>query len=263
MSDPEGSSGLPARRLSSQQLEAVIRRAVELQTSAGGDAEGVSEAEVLRIGSELGLPAAHVRQALAEVRSRGEPEQGGLAALIGPGDVSVARTVALPAERAAADLERYFTQCEYMIVQRRRPGWTVYERGGGIAAAIGRATRSAPRLNRGTVEVSVNAAEEGGSFVSLRVPLRGERWGFTAGTVLGGGGAGAAVATAAGIAIAPPAALLGLPVLAATWWAMRAGHHGLASRLHTRLESVIDRLESGELLPPRSGWKSMIRALDR
>ncbi|MDP9348541.1 MAG: hypothetical protein M3P24_05270, partial [Gemmatimonadota bacterium] len=63
------SGDLPARRLSSQELEAVIRRAVELQAAAGGD-DGITEGEVLRVGGELGLSPELVRRALADVRSR-------------------------------------------------------------------------------------------------------------------------------------------------------------------------------------------------
>ena len=52
---PRPGGGLPARRLSNQELEAVIRRAVEILAAAGTPDEGISEAEVIRIGQELGL----------------------------------------------------------------------------------------------------------------------------------------------------------------------------------------------------------------
>ena len=78
---------------------------------------------------------------------------------------------------------------------------------------------------------------------------------------MGGGGAGGAVAVAAGIAVTPPLALLGLPVLGAAWWAMKAGYGNMAERVQVRLESVLDRLESGELLPAGASWRDSIRML--
>lgn len=255
-------AGPPARRITSDQLEAVIRRAVELQAADGGSTDGVSEAEAVRIGRELGLPEGALRHALAEVRGGSRArEQGALVQLIGPAQLSASRRVEMEPQRAAHELERYFLECERMTVQRRRPGWTVYERAGGIAAAVGRATHGTPLLNRREVEVSVEEAEPGASYVALAVSLKGERLGVLAGAVLGGGGAGGAVAVAAGIAVAPPLALLGLPVLGATWWAMRAGYDSVVERTRTRLESVLDRLESGELVPATGSWKDTVRML--
>lgn len=257
----EGAAGLPARRLTSDQLEAVIRRAVELQAGTGGAPEGVSEAEAVRIGRELGIPDGALRQALVEVRNSAGTERGALVRLIGPSDLAVARVVRMDAGRAARDLERYFVECERMTVQRRRPGWVVFERAGGIGAALGRATHGTPLLNRREVDVAVEEADHTSCYVRLRVSLEGERLGFLTGAVMGGGGAGGAVAVAASIAVAPPLALLGLPVMGAAWWAMKAGYGNMAERVQVRLESVLDRLESGELLPAGASWRDSIRML--
>lgn len=259
--DQSGSS--VERRLSTAEMEAVIRRAVELQAGASSAGEGVTETEIIRIAQELGLPSQHVQQALAEVRGRGTPETGLLAQTFGEARVGAARIVMLATNRAQADLERYFLQCEHMIVQRRRPGWTVYERASGIAAAMGRATQRAPLIKAPTVEVSISAAEEGSCYVSLSVDLSSARAGFAAGAAVAGGGGGTAVATVLGLAVAPPAALLGLPVLAGIWWGMRASYGNVADRTRLRLESILDRLESGELLPPaRGGLQAAIRSLN-
>ena len=77
---PPGGSGLPARKLSGTELEAVIKRAVELQTARETEmTDGLSDAEVVRIGQELGLEQHLVRRAIAEVRSP-PPEEHGLVA---------------------------------------------------------------------------------------------------------------------------------------------------------------------------------------
>lgn len=242
-------------------MEAVIRRAVELQAGAADAGDGITEAEVLRIGRELGLPDRHMQQALAEVRTGSAAERGMLASVIGPSQVRVGRLVSLDAERAGRDLERYFLECEYMSVQRRRPGWTVYERAGGMAASMGRATSSVRRVNAAILEVAIDPLAPGQSSVMLAARIAGARAGFATGAFLGGGGGAVSVGVAAAIAVAPPAALLGLPVFAATLWAMRQGFEQLVERTGTRLESVLDRLESGELVPRRSGWQETIRTL--
>jgi hypothetical protein len=255
------SGALPERRLSTAEMEAVIRRAVELQAGPSSAGEGVTETEIVRIAQELGLPSQYVQQALAEVRGSGTPDTGLLANTFGEARVVAARVVALDLDRAQRDLERYFRECEHMIVQRRRPGWTVYERANGIAAALGRATQRTPLVKTRTVEVSISAADPGNCYVSLAVDLSGTRAGFAAGTAVAGGGGGATVATVLGLAVAPPAALLGLPLLAGIWWGMRAGYGSIADRTRLRLESILDRLESGELLPPPSGLQATIRSL--
>src|ERR1700741_978335 len=94
---PPGSSNVPARLLTTAELEAVIQRAVELQTTREDMAEGLSEAEVMRIGQELGLEAVAVRRAIAEVRWRPPVEKGVLAGVMGPGIIRAARTIRRPA----------------------------------------------------------------------------------------------------------------------------------------------------------------------
>ncbi|MDQ3556657.1 MAG: hypothetical protein M3409_07750 [Gemmatimonadota bacterium] len=258
----EQGSNLPARRLSSHQLEEVIRRAVELQSSPGSVEEGVSEAEVLRIGRELGLPEPHLHQAIAEVRGRGaEEEHGVLTHMLGPSRVVAGRVVALAAADAARDLERYFTECEHMTVQRRRPGWSVYERGRSMSASVGRAFGDQRLVKARCVELSVEPVDERRCYLSLSADMAQGRAGFAAGALLGGGGGAMGVAAAFAIAIAPPAALLGLPVFAGSLWVMRAGYATLSERIGTRLESVLDRLESGELLPPSPSWRDTLKTL--
>lgn len=252
---------MPERRLSSAEMEAVIRRAVELQTSAAPTDEGIGETELIRIGGELGLPATYVQQAVAEVRSRGEPEAGVLTGTFGPARVGVSRVVNKSVDYTRSELERYFRECEHMIVQRRREGWAVFEPSPSWSAQMKRSFSDRPLIGAPLVEMSVEAAGDAKSYVTLVADLGRARAGFATGTVLGGGGGGAAVATALGIAVAPPAALLGVPVLFGTWWGMRAGYKSVAARTRLRIESVVDRLESGELLPPASSWRKKIQGL--
>src|SRR5690606_21557650 len=86
--DPQqNSSNLPSasRHFTTRELEAVIRRAVELQAGSTARAdEGVSDVEIVRIGKELGLEPATIRRAMAEVRTRTADEGGALVTLAGP-----------------------------------------------------------------------------------------------------------------------------------------------------------------------------------
>lgn len=259
MSDPHpvpGGSGLPARKLSSTELEAVIKRAVELQTARETEmTDGLSDAEVVRIGQELGIEQHLVRRAISEVRSRPPEEQGMLAAVMGPRTVRVARTIRRPAVEVGIFLERYLLETEYMVVERRFPDRTRYVRAAGIGAALGRTfskvgNRVAP-LDLQAVDVGVAVADEDSCVVELTVDLGGERAGYAA----GGAGLGvttAAMPTAFALVSAAPdlLALLGIPLFAASMLGMRAGYRYSTGKVHDRLEAFLDRLEHGELRLP-------------
>lgn len=235
-------------------MEAVIRRAVELQESRP-DAEGISEEELLRMGGELGLSPAHLRQAMLEVQRSGEAAETGLLHRMF-GAASVAASRAVPGEAGAVRerIERYLLDVEFMEVRRRFPNRTLYVRGAGMMAAVGRATARMStrqqRLDFRVLEVGVEPLEDGFSHVAVVTELKGERAGFAAGGLIGGGGGGSAVATALGIAVAPPAALLGLPVLLGMVFGMRAGYRTLLERRRADLETFLDRVQHDELARP-------------
>jgi hypothetical protein len=256
---PEGGN-LPARRLSSQELEAVIRRAVELQTAATGTPDdGISEGEVLRIGQELGLEPAAVRRAITEVRGRPPAEQGVLARTMGPSVARAVRTVRRPAAQVGMLVEEYLRRCEYMVVQRRFPDRTRYVRDTGLAAGFGRMVRGFGRdhqpLDLAQMDVGVSALDEESCLVEITVDHGGMRAGLAAGGALGGGGAAAGIATAVlATPIVDPLALLGLPVLAVSWLGMRGIYRAVRGGTQEKLESFLDRLEHGEIhVPPARG----------
>jgi hypothetical protein len=254
---PRPTSGnLPARRLSSQQLEAVIRRAVELQTAASGPPdEGISEAEVVRIGQELGLDPGAVRRAIGELRGGAPEERGALVRAMGPRLAYASRTVRRPAAEVRALLEAYLCRCEFMLVQRRFADRTRFVRDTGFAAGMGRFTRSFGRqqqpLDVKLVDVSVEPLDDASCLVGLSVDFGVVRTGLAAGGALGGGGAAAGIAAAVlATPLVDPLALLGFPVLAVSWLGMR-GIYRLARRgTQEKLESFLDRLEHGEVKVP-------------
>lgn len=259
---PQPGGGLPARRLTSQELEAVIRRAVEIQAAAGAAPdEGISEAEVLRIGQELGLDPATVRRAITDVRGRPPAERGVLAKTMGPGTLRAARTIRRPAGAVGLLVEEYLVKCEYMLVQRRFPDRTRYVRGTGFAAAMGRGLRkfgaSHAAMDLAQLDVSVSALDDDTCMVELSVDTSGMRAGL-AGTAatLGGGAAAGITAAVLATPLVDPLVLLGLPALLGSWWGARGIYGAVQHSTQDRLESFLDRLEHNELrVPaPRTPW---------
>ncbi|CAN5853315.1 hypothetical protein BH23GEM5_BH23GEM5_19680 [soil metagenome] len=262
-----GGSNLPANRLSSQELEAVIRRAMELQTADGRADEGISEAEVVRIGQELGLEPAHVRRAITDVRSLPPEEQGLVANVMGPGRVRVARTMRGSADEVRALVEEYLLRCEYMMVQRRFPDSTRYRRDSSMAAGLGRMARQfgtrEPRLDLKEVDVVVMQVDDETAFVELSVDLSGDRTGFVAGGAVAGTVMGLPPAMFALFTAAPDLlALVGIPLFGAWMLGMRAGYRYTTRQTQEKLESFLDRLEHRELrLPASSEWGEALKRL--
>jgi hypothetical protein len=256
--DAGSPSGVPARRLSTVEVEAVLRRAVELQAREGdariAEAEGTSEGELVRIGREIGLSPQHIQQALAETSARPEPEDGWFGRGFGPGDVRVSRLLRIPESRARADLDSYMHDRECMVVHRRFADRVIYVRASGFAADLQRGlsgfNQKYPRVDVPELEVAVRAADERSCYVGLRIDLRSRRTGWASGGLLGGTSVGGSVAVFLGIAVAPPAALAGIPLLLGGIWGSRAAYRRALVEKQEQLESMLDRLEHGELLPP-------------
>ncbi len=258
---PEGEN-LPARQLSNEQFEMVIRRAAELQARSAEDpgAEVMAEAEVVRIGRELGLSPANLTQALAEVRGVRREEPGFLSRAMGVAVVSCARAVRGSDSEVRQRMERYLVDHEYMVVQRRLPERIIFAKARGVMAVIGLSTSQlfnrAPPLGLENVELSVQPLEEGRAYVTLATDLSGRRTGYAA----GGAAIGSAVTTmgslALAIAVAPPAALLALPALGVAAAAARGAYGSTVNRVKTQLESVLDKLEHDELPRATPRWRT-------
>lgn len=235
----------------------MIRRAVELQVHEGEDPssahEGMPEAELARIGREIGLSPRHIQQALAETSSAPMSADGLVDRRFGPPDVRTSRLVRVPAGRAREELDRYARNQEWMVVHRRFSDRVVYTRATGFAADVQRGlsglSQKYPRLDVPELEISVREADAGSCYVALRGDLRGLRAGWLGGVAAGTSG-GVVLATVFGIAIAPPAALVGAPVLAAAAWGSRTGYRRAIDQKRDLMESVLDRLEHGELAAP-------------
>lgn len=240
------------RRLSPAEVEAVLGRAIELHVRASADGRGelLSEAELLRIGDELGLPPHHLRQALAEVEGGLAPEEGWLSRHLGAGRAGASRIVERPAGEVRRELERHLLEIECMVVERRFPGRTVYAAAAGVLASATRATRRLtgrhPLLGAERLEVAVQELDAGSCCVAVAVDLERKRRDVAV-TGAVGGGVGATGAVAAGVFLTPLAAIVGVPLLAAAYVGSRAAYRSTLGESATRLESLLDRLEHRDL----------------
>jgi hypothetical protein len=244
-------STLPARNLTTQELEAVIRRAVELQAGSGVE-DGIPQSEVVRIGQELGLDAGAMRRAIAEVRSRAPADATMLGRSMGPRVVRCSRTLRRPAAATGLLVERYLLETEFMVVQRRFPERTRYVRDGSVAATLARVARGFTRtqqpLDLKQVDVAVAALDDTSCLVEVSVDLGGDRAGTTAGAIgLGGAAAGGIAAVVWATPVADPFMLLGLPAFAGIWYSMKAVYGAVRRSTEEKLEAFLDRLEHNEL----------------
>jgi hypothetical protein len=124
-------------KLSRQQVDFVLRRAAEIDSSTSqADHAGetaLTVQEVMRLGEEAGLPRDAVVQALTEMK-RGaalEPEAGALTRTLGASQIVVSRVVPAPAEQVRRAVDR-FLRDQLMTVRRHHGDRIEWERAQGI-----------------------------------------------------------------------------------------------------------------------------------
>jgi len=265
---PDGSITRP-------QLELVIRRAVELYAAQADTEERLSEDEVLRIGKELGLPPAIVRQAIYEAPA--PATESIVDRWFGASTVSVSRAVPLRDSDVATRLEEYLATREYLVLRRRQNSLAVFEPAedtiSKMARALSRPARNWYLARSRQVVLAVRTLEEGRTHVRIDMDLGNRRRESVAEGVVGGSVVGLALGAIAGVSVgfglvdvlgqtaaAAAGAIAGLggfaggftSVLAAVGRSFRRRLD--AARLE--VEGLLDRLERGERLePPPAPWR--------
>jgi len=246
---------MPGELIRREALERIIQRAAELQAGERDIGEGLTEAEVLALGQDVGIPTRYLRQALLEEQTRSVVTGGtGLFAwLTGPSLLTAERVV--PGDRGAVEraLTVWMEREESLQVKRRYADRTTWEPRVGAFASIQRALGAGGKtfaLARATeVGGQVTQLETGFSHVRLVADVRGERarrlWGAALlvlwGAVLAG------VLPALG-ALAPWAAIPTAVAWAAAL-AVARRHRRENERIQVGLEQVLDRVEHGEIKP--------------
>jgi hypothetical protein len=273
-----GRGGLPAkqpqRAIDRTQFEQVIRRAAELSLRDADAADNVSEAEVLRIAAELGLPAHHVQRALFELPEL-HVQPRWYDRYYGSPVFSEGRIVPGESALALKRIEEYLVTREYLqIVRRRGENIALIPADDTISSLARTFFRSGSRhhIAKATrVLVNAHALEDGAAHVRVDVDLSEDRRSSASGAAWGGtiGGlfVGGIAAHFTGMADLGPSAvgMIAETVafgagLSGTFAAIfSASAKNFRTRLHAaRLEisGLLDRLEQGERLdPPPAPWR--------
>jgi len=250
---------LPSRPIDRAALDRIIRRAAELQAGEMDTGENMTEAELLKLGAEVGIDGRYLRQALYEDAAGNAGEARAVTRWFGPTATTASRVVR--GEKAALDdaLAHWMSDGEALSVKRRLPDRTVWERQKGFFAEMKRGLGVGGRnyhLARATdVTVAVAQLEDGYCHVELSANVSGLRNGAIGGAI----GAGSALALAAGGVVALTSAVGALPLalLAVVPLGMAGVAPALTARMQRRraaaiqlaLEQVLDRLEHGEIRP--------------
>jgi hypothetical protein len=253
-------------------LERIIQRAAELQAGERDIGEGLTEADLLALGQDVGIPARYLRQALLEERTRPPmPERAGLLGwLVGPGRLAAQRVVAGEPAAVQRALDAWMQQEELLQVKRHYPEYTTWEPKVGAMASIQRALGSGGRrfaLTRAAeVAGRVTPLETGFCHVQLFADvrnLRTRRLGIAATLVALGGMWSAVFLTLGALA---PFSYLPLVVLVAAGVGALRSHRAPHEQIRVGLEQVLDRLERGEIKPeharPRVNASPLVRIAD-
>ena len=251
-------------------LERILARASELQvTDAREPGEGISEARLLEIATEVGLDAGHVRQAIAEERARlpmhDADDAPGVNAF-GPAMIGVQRTVPGTPAAVLQQLENALPRTDSLVPIRRSGARLILEPRRGflvdVARALGTGTGSGrfdlARLD--SLVVSATAVDDTRSVVRFDAVLTGARRSERTTVV-----AISTLLTVLALAVSVPlfvfslvlpafavttAALVGALALGSGWLVWRAArrrYRTLFGRAQMRLEALLDDAEHGRL----------------
>ena len=244
-------SNLPAA-IDRAAVERVLARALELQANPSGDTQDrLTEAQLLDLAKEVGLEPVHLRQALAEERTRVAPpeEKGLLATLYGSATVSAQRTVTGTPTQVLQALDDWMQRQECLKVKRHFNERIVWEADQGLSGMVkrvvsGKGAALARATDVGATAIALDATRV---LVRLDAQLGGHRASMAqvnaglAGASLVAGGVLVALSFPL-LAAAAPAAVL----VPAVWGAARSAHSRTVARAQLALEQVLDRLERGE-----------------
>jgi hypothetical protein len=267
---PSSRMALDRAPLDRATLERVLARAAELQTAAGDDTEptdGLTEQQLLDIGREVGLATGHLRQALAEERTRVvvPAEHGIVAQVVGAGMASAHRTVTGTPAQLLGTLNQLMLRDECLTVKRRYGNRTTWEPRRDFWAAFRRLAPSAGRtydlLRAREVAATAVGVDDTRTLVRLDADVshaRAQRLqggiAIAAGGVVSGGLIAGFFAVVAAAPLAPVLAIGAVPVVAgfAACAAVARTHRHTVERAQLALEQILDRLEHGDARRPAS-----------
>jgi hypothetical protein len=264
----------PEPRITRSDLALVIRRAAELYSREAEADEQLSEAEVLRIAEELGLPDRHVRQALYELPARPFPTTR-LDRWFGIPGADATRVVPGEPGTVMDRLEGYLATREYLRLVRRQAHRASFTPADDAISSMARAVRRPAgqwQIARSQVLVDVRPMPGEESHVRVQLDMARRRRRVVAGGLAGGIALGIPVAAAlaiptgglvfdvaGGAAAATAAVSAGLAGLGGTVTATlaiaRARFRNRVDNARLEMAALLDRLEvGGRLDPPPAPW---------
>lgn len=275
-SPADGSTQQPTRSIARRDLEQVIRRAAELTLSDADPDEVLTEDEVLRIASEVGLPVHHVHQALFELPELRVPRRW-YDRWFDPVVLSAGRVVPAPKEAILRRVEDYLVTREFLQIARRRTDTIAFVPADDTISSLARAlSRPGSRhtISRASrLMVGVRELPDGTSHVRFEADLSETRKDLVQTGMIVGGSLGVGVGML-GLVIAGnllPAGLGPVPEIigfggawaATAYTSIRIAAKSFRDRLFSakmELMGLLDRLERGDRLdPPPAPWRRRLQ----
>ena len=273
-----GQSALPMRQsLDRNALDRILKRAGELQVSAADPAEEMTEEQLIALGQEVGITPQHLRQAIAEERTRPAlPDEPGFTdRWIGPCTVSARRVIRGTREQLLTRLDDWMRREECLQVKRRLVDRIVWEPRRDFLGSIrrnlnlgGRSYHLARARDVAATAVTIDAAT---TLVQIDADLRPARAArvrgggaaATTGTVAGASMVGIGLALGLAIPLIPLIAIAAVPVAAGAGIGIgiARGFRDTAERVQLSLEQALDTIEHGE--PPRPGVSDVLGLFPR
>ena len=270
------SSGGPLTR---RDFDKVMRRAAELAATDSGSAEDAfSDAEVVRIGGEVGLPERHVRRALAERRAYGG---GGRAGWWSTGkrvlflrdEVEASRAIDRPRARIRRELDDFMVGGQLLQRVRRKDDLLQYRPAVDWVSRVARAAsfRSGQHYVASSrlVEVRLERSGAGSTVVDIRVDpgiaVNYRNWWLLATCTIGAvAGVGVGLSMPPSLFAAGAVLAAGVTVsLMSSMLVTLLGGPGFRRRVadvQSEVESVLDGLETENgLEPPPPAWRRWVR----
>ncbi|NUQ11438.1 MAG: hypothetical protein HUU26_03785 [Gemmatimonadaceae bacterium] len=267
-SDSPGQPGGSLAPLDRAALERVMARAAELQARSADAPEHLTDAQILALGSEVGISSDHLRQALAEERTRVAlpDETGVVGSWFGASHAVASRVVPGKPADVLAQLDGWMQREELLRVRRRIGDRLTWEARrdfmGSMQASFnigGRPYALTPAAEVGATVVAVDAARV---LVRLEADFGNSRrrnvaW---AGGVAGLGATSGVGVVALSTLSAEPGALVIGAVVGSVWTgvaglvasAVARSQRRKVARGQLALEQILDRLEHGEIRSSKS-----------
>jgi len=233
-------------------IERVLARASELQMQRSSEpGGGLTDAQVLELGKEVGLSADALRQALAEERGRvvGSSPRGLAGAWFGHAHFTATRVVSGTPQAVLAALDAHIRGELPFEVKRRFPDRLTWEPKRGflenVRLSFGVRTEGGDLVLAEEVGASVVAVDATQTHVRLEASIVAKRRGAVQATTIVSGISvfGAWLVGA----VFPPAVTLALAGTVGTMGVLlpRRSFQGASERVVLSLDQVLDRLEYG------------------